>query len=138
MYDKTQNKICRTEKHLPLTNKQNPLIGRESGPLGIEDAPHRHGDSTVNYPHKGNHSNKIHKSPLARSYVPMHKIAKLPVLVFPLRLRVNYQAPVNFQAPSVSQHMVYKYIHAGISPSEFWFLSQIIDSLFVNIIFFSL
>lgn len=120
MYYKTQNKICRTEKHLPLTNKQNPLIGRESRPFGIEDAPHRHGDSTANCPHKGNHENKIHKSPLARSYVPMHKIAKLPVLVFLLRLRVNYQVPVNvftFQAPSVSQRMLHKYIHAGISPS---------------------
>lgn len=108
------------QKNTCLTNKQNPLIGRESRPFGIEDAPHRHGDSTANCPHKGNHENKIHKSPLARSYVPMHKIAKLPVLVFLLRLRVNYQVPVNvftFQAPSVSERMLHKYIHAGISPS---------------------
>lgn len=53
--ERTKEKSCRTEKHLPLTNKQNPLKGGESRSLGIEDASHRHGDSTVNCPHKGNH-----------------------------------------------------------------------------------
>lgn len=61
-----------------LTNKQKtPDRQRESRPLGIKDTTHRYRDSTINCPHMGKPSNKIHKSPHACNNILMHKIAKM-------------------------------------------------------------
>lgn len=66
VYYKTQKQDLQSRK-TPVFNKQTktPDRQRESRPLGIEDAPHRHRDNTVNCPRRGNQESKIHKSPLA-------------------------------------------------------------------------